>query len=316
MTEGAASTTTTTPPPPPAAAGALLEAVNVIYCEKCSLPLEYCEYVEDYEKNCKPWMKKNHPEMYAYLTAVRVDKVEKDGTTTTDADNDDDDDDNAVGTTATTVTKPTSPWTTIERLTKFYEQYVPEKISDVPSLLEKYAGKEDKLFLALVKKYGPEPEDPYYMDSDDDDDDEDDDDDSDDDEEDGDDDDDNKLADGVSKVKLGDDGKKKRLVKAKKTVDAVETRVIIQKITRSKRKTTTVIVGMETVPNIKLKDVSKAFSKKFAGSSSVKDTPKGTKEIIIQGDHMEDVADMIVKTFKVPGSKVYMDFDGEFVAYA
>ena len=31
--------------------------------------------------------------------------------------------------------------------------------------LEKYAGKEDKLFLALVKKYGPEPEDPYYASS-------------------------------------------------------------------------------------------------------------------------------------------------------
>jgi len=68
------------------------------------------------------------------------------------------------------------------------------------------------------------------------------------------------------------------------------------------------------VEGVKLKDVSKAFSKKFAGSSSVKDGPKG-KEIIIQGDHMEDVAEMIVNKFKVPGSSVFLDFEGSFVPY-
>jgi len=73
--------------------------------------------------------------------------------------------------------------------------------------------------------------------------------------------------------------------------------------------------GMETVEGAKLKDVSKAFSKRFAGSSSVKDGPKG-KEIIIQGDHMEDVAEMVVKTFNVPGSAVFLDFDGDIVPYA
>eukprot|EP00980_Cylindrotheca_fusiformis_P028654 scaffold22634_cov123-Cylindrotheca_fusiformis.AAC.1 len=71
---------------------------------------------------------------------------------------------------------------------------------------------------------------------------------------------------------------------------------------------------MDTVPGIKLKDVSKAFSKKFAGSSSVKDGLKG-KEIIIQGDHMEDVAEMIVSKFNVAGSNVFLDFDGQFVAF-
>ena len=71
---------------------------------------------------------------------------------------------------------------------------------------------------------------------------------------------------------------------------------------------------MDTVEGVKLKDVSKAFSKRFAGSSSVKDGPKG-KEIIIQGDHMEDVAEMIVDKFKVPGSSVFVDFDGQFVPF-
>ena len=56
---------------------------------------------------------------------------------------------------------PTEPWTTEQRLTKFYEKYVPEKVSDVGKLLEKYEGKEEKLFTALSTKYGPEPVDPY-----------------------------------------------------------------------------------------------------------------------------------------------------------
>ena len=71
---------------------------------------------------------------------------------------------------------------------------------------------------------------------------------------------------------------------------------------------------MDSVEGVKLKDVSKAFSKRFAGSSSVKDGPKG-KEIIIQGDHMEDVAEMIVSKFKVEGSNVFLDFEGQFVPY-
>ena len=39
------------------------------------------------------------------------------------------------------------------------------------------------------------------------------------------------------------------------------------------------------------------------------------KEIIIQGDHMDDVAEMVVSQFKVPGDSVYLDIDGEFVPY-
>ena len=45
-----------------------------------------------------------------------------------------------------------------ERLTNFYKAYDAGKVSEVDKLLEKYAGKEEALFKALVKKYGPEPE--------------------------------------------------------------------------------------------------------------------------------------------------------------
>jgi len=48
------------------------------------------------------------------------------------------------------------------RLTRFYRKYAPEKISDVPKLVEKTEGKprnEEKLMAMLVNKYGSEPED-------------------------------------------------------------------------------------------------------------------------------------------------------------
>jgi len=71
---------------------------------------------------------------------------------------------------------------------------------------------------------------------------------------------------------------------------------------------------MDTVEGVKLKDVSKAFSKRFAGSSSVKDGPKG-KEIIIQGDHMDDVAALIADKYSVNAEQIFFDVDGEFVAF-
>lgn len=252
----------------------LLQPIQVIYCGKCGMPPEYCEYGPDFEAQCDPWLKKNQPDLHAKLRVLRAGETA------------------AVAEEAAAAAKPAAPRTIEERLTAFYEEYQPDKVSEVPSLLEKYAGKEDKLFMALVKKYGPEPDDPFYDDSDEDDD---------------------ELEEGVENLNI--DGKNKRRgVKAKKS-KAVETRVIIQKTLRGKKRITTIVVGMDTVPEIKLKDVSKAFSKKFAGSSSVKDGPKG-KEIIIQGDHMEDVAEMIVSKFKVAGSSVFMDFDGQFVAFA
>ena len=113
-------------------------------------------------------------------------------------------------------------------------------------------------------------------------------------------------------TEAGMDGKKKnkRRGAAAKQVNKVDTRVIVQKISRNRKKAVTHIVGMDTVPGLKLKEASKAFSKRFAGSSSVKD-----KEIIIQGDHLEDVAEMIVNKFGVNADAVFLDLDGEFVSY-
>jgi len=273
--------------------GEVLKPVNVIYCGPCGMPPEYCEYSPDYESHCIPWLKKNCPEFYVMLRERQIEVSGGSDNNKKEEGTDDEDDADADA-------RPTAPWTMEERLTAFYMLYQPDKVSDVPSLLEKYSGKEDKLFLALVKKYGPEPDDPYYAESD---------------EEDSEDDDDENegLTEGMEKLNV--DTKKRRGAKAKQA-KIVETRVIVQKERSKGKKKTTIILGMDTVPNLKLKDVAKDFSKRFAGSSSVKEGPQGDKQIIIQGDHMEEVANMIVQKFKVSGKCVFLDFDGNLQAYA
>jgi hypothetical protein len=48
---------------------------------------------------------------------------------------------------------------TKKRLERFYQKYAPEKMSNLEKILQAYSGKEETLFLELVKKYGPEPAD-------------------------------------------------------------------------------------------------------------------------------------------------------------
>jgi len=255
---------------------ALLERVSIVYCGACGMPLEYCEYGPDYESHCNPWLKKNHPDLFRQYKR----RIEGGG------DEEDNDEERPP--------RPENPWTVGERLTAFYEKYEPGKVDNVPSLLEKYEGKEEKLFMALVKKYGAEPDDPYN-------------------DYDSDEDDETETLEAVGALTIG--GKKKRRGVGAKKAAKVDTRIVIQKITRNRRKATTVVIGMDTVPGIKLKDVSKAFSKRFAGSSSVKDNVQGGKEVIVQGDHMDAVAQMIVKQFGVSGDSVYLDIDGEYVPF-
>jgi len=48
------------------------------------------------------------------------------------------------------------------RLLAFYTEYRPEKLLEVDDILKMYSGREEELFAALVKKYGPEPVGPNY----------------------------------------------------------------------------------------------------------------------------------------------------------
>jgi len=55
------------------------------------------------------------------------------------------------------VTPMGSPTDAKSRLIRFFEKYNKEKLGSVDQILTQYAGKENDLFAALVKKYGPEP---------------------------------------------------------------------------------------------------------------------------------------------------------------
>jgi len=256
---------------------ALLPTREVIYCGACGMPPEYCEYGPDFETHCDPWLRKHHPEL-------RKELMEKRGASGTKKDSKAGDAEGG----ANKAPKPEHPWTTEERLTEFYKKYVPEKIDAIPGLLEKYAGKEEKLFEALTKKYGTEPNDPYFSDSD---------------ESSSDEGEDNSA--GKKPVKTTG---KRRGASAKQTGEAgvFTGRVVVEKQAQKKKRTLTVVTGLEpalAVTNVhKLKDASKAFAKRFAGSSSVKD---GT--IILQGDHVLELAEMIVDKFQVPEECVYVD---------
>ncbi|EJK73859.1 hypothetical protein THAOC_04496 [Thalassiosira oceanica] len=247
--------------------------VAFLYCGACGMPPEYCSYSPNYETHCIKWLKKNvSPADFLKYTAS--------SNSTADGGEEGGEDAGPP--------PPSEPWTTKERLVAFYTKYQPDKLDGIDGILEKYAGKEDKLFNALVKKYGPEPDDPYYYGAGSGD--------------------EGDVADKMGALDVKDT--KKRRGAAAKKVKQVDTRVVVQKISRNRKKAVTHVVGMDTVPGIKLKEASKAFSKRFAGSSSVKD-----KEIIIQGDHLEDVAEMIVNKFGVSGECVFLDLDGEFVAF-
>jgi density-regulated protein len=257
----------------------LLPHHTVVYCGKCGMPPEYCEYGPDFETHCDPWLRKHHPELWDELATKR-------GRTRAGA---------PPKEKAPKPPKPEQPWTVAERLMEFYKKYVPEKVETVPSLLEKYAGKEEKLFQALVQKYGPEPLDPYYSDSEE--------------EEESADEEEGTTEDTPSASKS-----KRRGAAANKstTEGGVFTgRVVVQKQAQKKKRCLTVVTGLEAAlaasSHHKMKDAAKAFSKKFAGSSSEKN---GT--IIVQGDHVLELAEMLVDAFQVPEESVYVDLgDGQ-----
>lgn len=108
----------------------------------------------------------------------------------------------------------------------------------------------------------------------------------------------------------GEGGKKnKARGVAAKSVVKLDTRVIISKNARNRKKAVTHVVGLNTFdhPSMTMKDMAKAFAKRFAGSSSVKD-----ETVIIQGDHVDEVAKMIVEKFKCKRDCVFID-DGSSI---
>lgn len=104
----------------------------------------------------------------------------------------------------------------------------------------------------------------------------------------------------------------------KKVTSAVECKVIIARIQRQKKKYVTSVAGLDTVPDLNIKDAAKVFGKKFASGASIGDLPTGGKEIVIQGDVWLELPELLIKTFKVPREVIFIieDAKGGMKPYA
>ena len=79
----------------------------------------------------------------------------------------------------------------------------------------------------------------------------------------------------------------------------LETKIIILREQRQKRKYNTIVRGLETIPDVKIKDVAKVFGRKFSSGASVQDTPQFGKEVSIQGDVFFDIPNVLISEYKV-----------------
>mmetsp|Transcript_2627 Transcript_2627/g.2930 ORF Transcript_2627/g.2930 Transcript_2627/m.2930 type:complete len:193 (+) Transcript_2627:183-761(+) len=73
--------------------------------------------------------------------------------------------------------------------------------------------------------------------------------------------------------------------------------VTVERAVRNKRKCVTTVKGLETF-GIKLNDAAKKFGKKFACGSSVVKGPTEKEQIDIQGDFQDEMAQLILDTWK------------------
>ncbi|CAM9929126.1 unnamed protein product [Scytosiphon promiscuus] len=100
-------------------------------------------------------------------------------------------------------------------------------------------------------------------------------------------------------------GKKVRIAKpGGKKGSGGEQRVVIGRLSRNRRKFVTVVGGLDTFPDVKMKDAAKKIGKQFACGSSVSKAPSGAEEVVIQGDVLMDLPGFLETTFNIPAAKI------------
>lgn len=109
------------------------------------------------------------------------------------------------------------------------------------------------------------------------------------------------LAGGIQEV----GPKKSRIVK--KDAEVFETKIVIARIQRQKKKFVTSVLGLDTVASLKgkLDDAAKFFKKKFSCGASVGETPSGALEVVIQGDVSLELPDKLMSEYKVSPSNIW-----------
>ncbi|KAF2186842.1 density-regulated protein DRP1 [Zopfia rhizophila CBS 207.26] len=84
---------------------------------------------------------------------------------------------------------------------------------------------------------------------------------------------------------------------AKAQEQRANSKVLIKRVERNKRKYVTAVQGLEAF-GLDIKKVAKDFGKKFATGSSVTKVPGGGEEITVQGDLSDDIYEYVVETYK------------------
>uniref|UniRef100_A0A0D6R9F6 Translation machinery-associated protein 22 n=1 Tax=Araucaria cunninghamii TaxID=56994 RepID=A0A0D6R9F6_ARACU len=89
--------------------------------------------------------------------------------------------------------------------------------------------------------------------------------------------------------------------------------VVIEKVVRNKRKSVTIVKGLDMF-GIKLSDASKKLGKKFASGASVVKGPTEKEQIDVQGDILYEIVDFITETWpSVPQNAIYFIEEGRKV---
>jgi density-regulated protein DRP1 len=113
-----------------------------------------------------------------------------------------------------------------------------------------------------------------------------------------------------------DVGPKKSRVTTKEAA-ILETKIVIARIQRQKKKFDTSVLGLETVPGIKLEDAAKFFKKKFSCGASVGKTAAGAPQVTIQGDVSLELPDRLMQEYKVaPSTIFFLEGKGELRSFA
>jgi density-regulated protein DRP1 len=114
------------------------------------------------------------------------------------------------------------------------------------------------------------------------------------------------VHDDASLAEQGAGEVKKKSGKSGKKAKEVVQKVIISTVERGRRKMITIVLGLDSFPEIKLKDAAKALGKKFACGASVGDCSSNPqkKEVLIQGDVAYDLPVILHELFQIPLDKI------------
>ncbi|KYK63506.1 translation initiation factor sui1 protein [Toxoplasma gondii TgCatPRC2] len=120
------------------------------------------------------------------------------------------------------------------------------------------------------------------------------------------------LAEGIQQLCVGGEAKgalgdaENDTKKGGKKKAAMPNIVTIQRQSRSKRKTATVITGLDLF-GVKLDKAAKLFSKQYAcGASVSKGVPGQPQQVEVQGDVEEEIAELIQETFEIPEESIQL----------